>query len=71
MMPGPLPSLFVKNSRSMLPLSAPMYWMLVLTAPAMRTKALPDRSVAAVNEMKPLSVIVSNSVMLPWMLAET
>ena len=45
--------------------------MFTLTAPAMRTKALPLMSVAAVNEMKPDSVIVSNSMMLPWMLAET
>ena len=65
-----LPSLLVKNCRSMLPDSEPTYWMLVLTAPAIRTKALPDMSVAAVNEMKPDNVMTSNSVMLPWMLAE-
>ena len=36
----------------------------------MRTKPLPLASMAAVNEMKPVRVITSNSLMLPWMLAE-
>ena len=41
----------------------------VLTAPVMRTNALPVPSTLATKPMKPVSVIVSKSLMLPWMLA--
>jgi len=44
--------------------------MFTLTAPAMRTKALPLMSEAAVSEIKPDSVIMSNRMMLPWIVAE-
>jgi hypothetical protein len=55
----------------MLPDSEPRKSILVLTAPVMRTKAVPSVPTLAVKPMKPVSVITSNSSMLPSMLAAT